>query len=82
MTTREHSIQMRTSKRFSALIACICLFAAPTRAGDVEAFTVFQNGDDGYKLFRIPAIVTASNGDLLAFCEARQGGGLSEIDLC
>jgi sialidase-1 len=34
--------------------------------------TVFQNGDDGYLCYRIPAIVKAPNGDLLAFCEARR----------
>ncbi|MCO8124273.1 glycoside hydrolase [Stieleria sp. TO1_6] len=43
--------------------------------------TVFRNGSDGYKIFRIPAMVVAANGDILAFCEARQGGDLSEIDL-
>ncbi|MEM7144065.1 MAG: sialidase family protein [Verrucomicrobiota bacterium] len=43
--------------------------------------TVFKAGDDGYKVYRIPAIVQAANGDLLAFCEARQGGDASEIDL-
>ncbi len=35
----------------------------------------------GYMVYRIPAITRASNGDLLAFCEARQGGDASEIDL-
>lgn len=46
-----------------------------------EPVMVFKAGEDGYKVFRIPAIVAASNGDLLAFCEARQGGDASEIDL-
>lgn len=43
--------------------------------------TVFQSGDDGYKFFRIPAIIRVKSGVLLAFCEARQGGDASEIDL-
>ena len=47
----------------------------------IETTTVFRNGTDGYPVFRIPAIVRAANGDLLAFCEARQAGDASEIDL-
>ncbi|MGN6803227.1 MAG: sialidase family protein [Ginsengibacter sp.] len=35
---------------------------------------VFVSGNDGYKSFRIPAIVKAPNGDLLAFCEGRLNG--------
>lgn len=47
---------------------------------DDEAATLFQNGD-GYTAFRIPALIQAANGDLLAFCEARAGGDASEISL-
>ncbi|TWT59119.1 Sialidase precursor [Thalassoglobus neptunius] len=43
--------------------------------------TVFEAGTEGYKIYRIPAIIRAANGDLLAFCEARAGGDASEIDL-
>jgi sialidase-1 len=32
---------------------------------------VFIAGNDGYKSYRIPAIVKAPNNDLLAFCEGR-----------
>lgn len=39
---------------------------------NIAQTTVFQNGDDGYLCYRIPAIVKAPNGDLLAFCEARR----------
>ena len=33
---------------------------------------VFVNGSEGYAGFRIPAIVKATNGDLVAFCEGRR----------
>ena len=32
---------------------------------------VYVSGTEGYKSFRIPALVKAPNGDLLAFCEGR-----------
>ncbi len=32
---------------------------------------VFRNGDNGFGCFRIPAIIRAGNGDLLAFAEGR-----------
>ena len=35
---------------------------------------VFVNGSEGYSCFRIPALIRAGNGDLLAFSEARLGG--------
>jgi sialidase-1 len=44
---------------------------------------VFAKGDGGYSTFRIPAIVQAANGDLLAFAEARKDSGsdTGNIDL-
>jgi len=36
-----------------------------------KSIPVFVSGNNGYKSFRIPAIVKAKNGDLLAFCEGR-----------
>ena len=47
----------------------------------LQAATVFKAGKDGYRIYRIPAVVKTANGHLLAFCEARQGGDASEIDL-
>ena len=39
-----------------------------------DAIPVFVSGTEGYKSFRIPAIVRAKNGDLMAFCEGRVDG--------
>lgn len=36
---------------------------------------VFQSGTEGHKIYRIPAIIKAPNGDLLAFAEGRVNGG-------
>lgn len=64
------------------IVALTCFSPAlPASGQDFERIKVFSNGDDGYRIFRIPAIIKAANGELLAFCEARSGGDLSEIDL-
>ena len=44
---------------------------------------VFVSGSDGYKSFRIPAIVRSPNGELLAFAEGRVGGSgdFGDIDI-
>ena len=34
-----------------------------------QKIPVFISGTEGYKSFRIPAIIKAHNNDLLAFCE-------------
>ena len=44
---------------------------------------VFVSGQEGYHTYRIPALVRAGNGDLLAMCEARRdsAGDAGKIDL-
>ena len=59
----------------------VTLFALTFTSARSDTVNVFEANKDGYKVFRIPAIIDAPNGDLLAFCEARQGGDASEIDL-
>ena len=38
----------------------------------MEQGDVFVSGTDGYHTYRIPAIVTSTNGTVLAFCEGRK----------
>jgi sialidase-1 len=48
---------------------------------DLAKVAVFTAGDDGYHTYRIPAIVRAKNGDLLAFAEGRKNGSGDHGDI-
>lgn len=52
-------------------------------AGTPERVVVFERGTEGYHTLRIPAIVRAANGDLVAVCEGRKnsGGDSGDIDV-
>ncbi|MEX0613225.1 MAG: sialidase family protein, partial [Pirellulales bacterium] len=58
-----------------------CTACASISSAEVDKITVFRSGTEGYNIYRIPAIVKAANGDLLAIAEGRAGGDASEIDL-
>lgn len=61
------------------ILAFICT------AAFAEPVAVFTSGDDDYHTYRIPAIVTAADGSLLVFAEARRENrgdpGQGDIDL-
>ena len=38
----------------------------------IERVTLFEEGRDGFTLYRIPGIVVTSRGNVLAYCEARK----------
>lgn len=55
----------------------------PHDSGEILENVVYENGQDGYQCYRIPAIVKAPNGDLLAFAEARRKdcGDFGDVDM-
>ncbi len=53
------------------LLSVMCALTASAQVSEVP---VFVSGSDGFKSFRIPAIVKAPDGSLLAFCEGRLNG--------
>jgi len=64
------------------IIAMALLFCLKLNAQQKEV-PVFVSGNEGYKSFRIPAIVNLPNGTLLAFCEGRvnDSGDFGDIDI-
>ncbi|NLS91560.1 MAG: exo-alpha-sialidase [Planctomycetaceae bacterium] len=53
----------------AAVALCACLSSAFGQT--MSEVTVFEGGRDGYHTYRIPAILRAADGALLAFCEGR-----------
>lgn len=73
-----------SSKRIFAGILAICALATfPALAGDLQQQDIFIRGQEGYHTYRIPSLIVASNGTVLAFCEARKNSGsdTGDIDL-
>jgi sialidase-1 len=67
-----------------AVMAATAGWPAPARSEEeIRRTVVFESGVGGYHTYRIPAIVAAANGDLVAFCEGRRQrrGDAGDIDV-
>lgn len=69
-------------KQIAYLIFSTVAFSSSAFA-EIDEQIIFKSGEGGYSNYRIPAIITAANGTLLAFCEARKDhrGDSGNIDL-
>jgi sialidase-1 len=65
------------------LVFLLILASVALAHAAVEQTDVYVSGENGYHTYRIPAVLRAQNGDLLAFCEGRKNGGgdAGDIDL-
>jgi len=61
----------------------LSLFALPAAAAEPVQAAVFTSGQEGYHTFRIPSVIVAPKGSVLAFCEGRKAGrgDAGDIDL-
>lgn len=79
---------MRTAHRRGTLataVATALLVAPPADAAgpELESVAVYRAGEGGYHTYRIPSLLVAPGGTLLAFAEGRKGGAgdAGDIDL-
>jgi sialidase-1 len=67
----------------AATLSLAATIATRAATAAIDQTDVYVSGRDGYHTYRIPAVIHAKNGDLLAFAEGRKtgGGDAGDIDL-
>ncbi len=63
------------------LVTCLPFYHFNLFAQD--RIPVFTSGEEGHKIYRIPAIIDLPGGDLLAFCEGRvnHAGDFGDVNI-
>lgn len=64
-----------------SLMAAMTLLLAHFNMAVAQPVTVYRAGEGGYAAFRIPALVTAADGSLLAFAEGRKDSAVDNGDV-
>src|SRR4051812_35265102 len=84
MTTILSTNTSRSSRVLIPLAIALVTFVGVACAGEamLERIDVFEKGNEGYAIYRIPGLVVTKKGTVLAYCEARRSGSdWSAIDL-
>lgn len=77
------AVQLRPHRDTMTVRRFVVTGGAPVPRPVGASVPVWRKGEDGVDTYRIPALVVAKNGDLLAFAEARHGSSsdTGDIDL-
>lgn len=72
--------------KYSAIILCAFLLVCSAAVSGAEnsgltTKAIYVSGTDGYDTFRIPSVIVASDGTVLAFCEGRKGSSSDTGDI-
>lgn len=67
--------------KVAAMLLLTMLLPAAFYGAVAQPVTVYRAGEGGYEAFRIPAVVTASDGTLLAFAEGRKDSAIDNGDV-
>ena len=63
------------------LFSAITLILFSSHTTEKELAFLFKSGDDGYSIFRIPAMAVTNKGAILAFAEGRKNSGSDTGDI-